>query len=71
MLMWVTVTGIPSHYKKYESFRSIGEALGEVDKVDVDNGRVRVKINMDEPLQFERRAGYANGDVIRVSLQYE
>ncbi|KAF2563339.1 hypothetical protein F2Q70_00015800 [Brassica cretica] len=26
---------------------------------------------MDEPLQFERRAGYANGDVIRVSLQYE
>ncbi|KAF3535734.1 hypothetical protein F2Q69_00020540 [Brassica cretica] len=51
--------------------RSIGEALGEVDKVDVDNGRVRVKINMDEPLQFERRAGYANGDVIKVKLQYE
>ncbi|CAG7888539.1 unnamed protein product [Brassica rapa] len=71
MLLWVTVIGIPSHYKKDESFRSIGEALGEVDKVDVDNGRVRVKINMDEPLQFERRAGYANGDVIKVKLQYE
>ncbi|KAH0897655.1 hypothetical protein HID58_047223 [Brassica napus] len=26
---------------------------------------------MDEPLQFERRAGYANGDVIKVKLQYE
>ncbi|KAF3523727.1 hypothetical protein F2Q69_00046626, partial [Brassica cretica] len=54
-----------------ESYRSIGKALGEVDKVDVDNGRVRVYINVDEPLQFERRAGYTNGDVIKVSLQYE
>ncbi|KAH0865282.1 hypothetical protein HID58_082493 [Brassica napus] len=46
-------------------------ALGEVDKVDVENGRVRVQINADEPLQFERKAGYANGDVIKVSLSYE
>ncbi|KAH0849364.1 LOW QUALITY PROTEIN: hypothetical protein HID58_091371 [Brassica napus] len=51
--------------------KSIGLALGEVDKVDVDNGRVRVKINADEPLQFERKAGYSNGDVITVSLKYE
>lgn len=42
-----------------------------MDKVDVDNGRVRVLINADEPLQFERKAGYANGDVINVSLAYE
>ncbi|KAG5394919.1 hypothetical protein IGI04_024882 [Brassica rapa subsp. trilocularis] len=61
----------PTHYKKDESYRSIGLALGEVDKVDVDNGRVRVKINADEPLQFERKAGYSNGDVITVSLKYE
>lgn len=40
-------------------------------KVDVDNRRVRVHINVDEPFQFERRAGYANGDVIKVSLVYE
>ncbi|XP_013588995.1 uncharacterized protein At4g02000-like [Brassica napus] len=71
LLLWVTITGVPTHYKKDESYRSIGKALGEVDKVDVDNGRVRVYINVDEPLQFERRAGYTNGDVIKVSLQYE
>ncbi|KAG5380252.1 hypothetical protein IGI04_028094 [Brassica rapa subsp. trilocularis] len=33
--------------------------------------RVRVYVNADEPLQFERRAGFANGDVIRVTLKYE
>ena len=42
-----------------------------MDKVDVDGGRVRVYVNADEPLQFERRAGFANGDVIRVTLKYE
>lgn len=71
LILWVTVTGVPTHYKKDESYRSIGQALGEVDTVDVDNGRVRVKINADEPLQFERKAGYANGDVISVTLKYE
>ena len=45
--------------------------MGEVETVDVENGRVRVVVNADEPLQFERKAGYANGDVIKVSLSYE
>ncbi|KAJ4905673.1 zf-CCHC_4 domain-containing protein [Raphanus sativus] len=71
MLFWIEVSGVPSHYKKDETFRNIGKALGAVDKVDVDGGRVRVLVNVDNPLQFERRAGFANGDVIRVSLRYE
>lgn len=71
MVFWVVITGIPIHYKKEETFRRIGKALGLVDKVDVDGGRVRVFVNVDEPLQFERRAGFANGDVIKVSLKYE
>ncbi|KAF3586010.1 hypothetical protein F2Q69_00028606 [Brassica cretica] len=41
------------------------------DTVDVEKGRVRVVVNADEPLQFERKAGYANDDVIKVSLIYE
>ncbi|KAF3579953.1 hypothetical protein DY000_02030608 [Brassica cretica] len=56
---------------KDESYRSIGLVLGEVDSVDVDNGRVRVQINVDEPLQFKRKVGYANGDVINVTMNYE
>ena len=71
MLLWVTITGVPTHYKKDESYRSIGLALGEVDYVDVENRRVRVHINVDEPLQFKRKAGYANGDVINVTLNYK
>lgn len=71
MMLWVTVMGVPTHYKKDETYRSIRGALGEVDNVDVENGRVRVYINVDEPLQFERKAGYANGDVIKVTLKYE
>ena len=71
LLLWVTITGVPTHYKKDEPYRSIGSALGEVDTVDVEKGRVRVVVNADEPLQFERKAGYANGDVIKVSLIYE
>lgn len=71
MLLWVTIVGIPTHYKKDESYRSIGKVLGDVDTVDTEGGRVRVFINVDEPLQFERNAGYANGDVVQVTLQYE
>ncbi|KAF2561721.1 hypothetical protein F2Q70_00015970 [Brassica cretica] len=56
---------------KDESYISIGKALGEVDTVDVTNGRVGVQINVDEPLQFERKAGYTNGDVVTVILKYE
>lgn len=71
LVLWVSVVGIPTHYKKDESYRSIGNALGEVDTVDVEGERIRVFINADERLQFERRAGYANGDVIKVTLKYE
>lgn len=71
MLFWIAISGVPNHYKKDETYRNIGNALGLVDKVDVDGGRVRVWVNADVPLQFERRAGFANGDVIRVSLIYE
>ncbi|KAG2331570.1 hypothetical protein Bca52824_002750 [Brassica carinata] len=39
LLLWVSIIGIPPHYKKDESYRSIGLALGEVDTVDVAGGR--------------------------------
>ncbi|CAH2061240.1 unnamed protein product [Thlaspi arvense] len=34
-------------------------------------GRVQVFINGDKPLQFERRAKFKNGDIIKVTLRYE
>lgn len=71
MLFWRDVSGVPNHYKKDETYHNIRKALGQVDVVDVDGGRVRVYVNADEPLQFTRRAGFANGDVTRVTLKYE
>ena len=56
MLFWMAVSGVPIHYKKDETYRNIGKALGVVDLVDVDGGRVQVFVNTDEPLKFKRRA---------------
>lgn len=71
MMFWVEVEGIPSHYKKEETFWSIGKALGTADKVDVLGIRLRVSINGDEPIHLERKIGFDNGDVVTVTLKYE
>lgn len=71
MLFWVHVTGIPPIYKKDQTYRGIGEALGEAKTVDVDGARVQVSLNGDNPLQFERKVGFDNGDIVKVSLRYE
>lgn len=71
MTFWVEVEGIPSHYKKEETFWSIGKALGTADKVDIHGSRLRVSINGDEPIHLERKIGFNNRDVVSVTLKYE
>lgn len=71
MLFWIQVLGIPTHYKKDETYRDIRGALGDVKDVDVAGGRVQVSLNGDNPLQFKRKASFDNGDVITVRLKYE
>lgn len=68
---WVNVVGVPIHYKKLETFESVGKALGTYDKADVERSRVRVFVNGDLPLKFECKMGFDNGDVVRVTIQYE
>ncbi|KAF3573522.1 hypothetical protein F2Q69_00061618 [Brassica cretica] len=50
---------------------SIGKALGTYDTADVERSRVKVFVNGDLPLKFDCKIGFANGDVVKVSIQYE
>lgn len=71
MPFWAVVSGVPIHYKKQETYESVGKALGVFDKSDVEGSRVRVFVNGDLPLKFECKIGFANGDVVKVTIQYE
>lgn len=71
MTFWVEVEGIPSHYKKEETFWCIGKALGVANKVDTQGSRLSVTINGDDPIHLERKIGFDNGDVVSVTLRYE
>ncbi|KAL0683384.1 hypothetical protein Bca4012_050232 [Brassica carinata] len=66
-----TLSGVPIHYKKQETYESVGKALGVFDKADVEGSRVRVFVNGDPPLKFDCKIGFANGDVVKVTIQYE
>lgn len=68
MFFWAVVSGIPSHYKKEETYESVGKALGTFDKTDLEGGRVRVCVNGDEPLKFECKVSFQNGDVVKVKI---
>ncbi|KAL0706199.1 hypothetical protein Bca4012_072625 [Brassica carinata] len=59
------VSGVPIHYKKPETYESVGKALGVFDKADMEGSRVRVFVNGDLPLKFECKVGFENGDVVK------
>ncbi|KAL0718784.1 hypothetical protein Bca4012_068107 [Brassica carinata] len=68
---WIKVTGVPVHYWNDGTFDEIAKALGRKVALDSENARIQVSIDVDRPLQFERRVGFPNGDTGNVSLEYE
>ncbi|CAA7032414.1 unnamed protein product [Microthlaspi erraticum] len=68
---WVRMMGIPLHFWAEPTFRSIGEAIGEVIEVDIDGGRVRVCLDGYKPLIFETTVEFYGGDETVVTLRYE
>ncbi|KAL0752809.1 hypothetical protein Bca101_090477 [Brassica carinata] len=54
-----------------ETYQRVGKTLGIFEKADVEGGRVRICINGDQPLKFECKVGFDNGDVVKVKIQYE
>ncbi|WZZ60914.1 hypothetical protein YC2023_061021 [Brassica napus] len=68
---WISVTGIPVHFWNDKTFTEIANALGRKLLIDEKKARIQVSIDADQPLQFERRIGFPNGDMGKVSLTYE
>ncbi|CAA7042877.1 unnamed protein product [Microthlaspi erraticum] len=68
---WVRMMGIPLHFWAEPTFRSIGEAIGEVIEVDIDGGRVRVCLDGYKPLVFETTVEFHSGEETVVALRYE
>ncbi|EOA23804.1 hypothetical protein CARUB_v10017017mg, partial [Capsella rubella] len=68
---WIRVLGVPLQYWADPTFRSIGEALGFVEEVDINGGRVRVILDGFKPLCFETEMEFSTGDEVSVTLRYE
>ncbi|KAJ0247177.1 hypothetical protein HA466_0166180 [Hirschfeldia incana] len=49
-----------------ETAKALGTKLAIYDK----SARIHVSVNIDKPLQFERRIGFKNGDTAKISLSY-
>ncbi|KAL0657150.1 hypothetical protein Bca4012_077734 [Brassica carinata] len=68
---WIKVTGVPVHFWNDKTFEEISKALGKKMTLDAKNARLQVSIDAEKPLQFNRRIGFPNGDIGRVSFEYE
>ncbi|KAL0733780.1 hypothetical protein Bca4012_009990 [Brassica carinata] len=72
MIFTVFIEGIPDHYLKEQTVTGIGGKLGELISWDVKQAKVRVSVECEKPLQFERRLQFsATGDEVVISFQYE
>ncbi|KAL0761103.1 hypothetical protein Bca101_077253 [Brassica carinata] len=61
------VTGVPVHFWNDKTFEEISKALGKKMTLDAKNARLQVSIDAEKPLQFNRRIGFPNGDIGRIS----
>ncbi|KAJ4911314.1 Uncharacterized protein Rs2_05935 [Raphanus sativus] len=68
---WISVTGVPVHFWNDTTFIEISKVLGTWITLDSKRARFQVSVNVDMPLQFERRLEFPNGDIGRVSFSYE
>ncbi|KAF8116680.1 hypothetical protein N665_0015s0054 [Sinapis alba] len=63
------VLGVPLHYWAITTFESIGQALREVQEVDLDEGRVRIMVDGFQNLFFETSLEFHGGEETMVSLR--
>ncbi|KAL0877121.1 hypothetical protein Bca101_026826 [Brassica carinata] len=76
IIFWVKVLGVPLEFWVAQTFESIGEALGEWLEVDLDQGRIRVKLDGYKELRFETTVDFKGGEFhdgreVLLSLKYE
>lgn len=73
---WVRVLGVPIEFWASQTFESIGAAVGKVEEVDVDFGRVKVVLDGSQPLSFDvsidfKGGEFHGGEEASVTLKYE
>lgn len=72
MVFTVFIDGIPYHYLKEQTVKGIGGKIGELISWKVKPAKVRVSVECDKPLQFERSVQFsATGDEVAVSFTYD
>ncbi|KAG2294619.1 hypothetical protein Bca4012_004293 [Brassica carinata] len=71
ILLWISVTVVPVHFWNDPTFIAISKPLGTLTSLDSKRARFQVSVNVNMPLQFERRIEFPNGDIERVSFTYE
>ncbi|KAF8086616.1 hypothetical protein N665_0619s0010 [Sinapis alba] len=72
MIFTVFIEGIPEHYHKEQTVKGIGEKLGELISWDVKQAKIRVSVECEKPLQFERRVRFSEtGDEVVVFFKYD
>ncbi|KAJ4871893.1 hypothetical protein Rs2_46467 [Raphanus sativus] len=72
IIFWVRVMDIHLQFRAAQTFRSVGEAIGNVQgEVELREGRVRVELDGFKPLIFSMAIEFEEGVEIMVSLRYE
>ncbi|ESQ56333.1 hypothetical protein EUTSA_v10026902mg, partial [Eutrema salsugineum] len=67
---WVRIMGAPLHFWADVTFESIGKALGSVEAVNLDEGKIQVIIDGFKPLIFETTVEFDGGVETMVYLRY-
>ncbi|XP_024010662.1 uncharacterized protein LOC112086118 [Eutrema salsugineum] len=62
--------GVPLHYWADVTFKSIGKALGAVEAINLDEGKIQVIIDGFKPLVFETTVEFNGGEETTVYLRY-
>lgn len=74
--LWVRVLGVPKEFRTVQAFESIGDAIGRVIEVDLDEMRVLVVVDAFKELCFEtsvdfKGGEYYDGEEVPILLRYE
>ncbi|CAA7030772.1 unnamed protein product [Microthlaspi erraticum] len=71
MTCWTQLSGIPLHLWTETNMRSIGEKLGHILEINVDEGKILLTIDSRKPLKFTRKIRCHNGDETTIQIKYE
>ncbi|KAJ4894644.1 hypothetical protein Rs2_21438 [Raphanus sativus] len=67
---WVRLIGFPLHLWTDANLRNIGGRIGNVDTVELTEGRMLIEVDSRRPLRFSRKVEY-EGDEVTIDIKYD